>query len=623
MAVIPPFISGLRPGQAPNSRPSVGPNLQIQRAGTPHRTNIFARTWELLTRSPEQVAANKQVARAFVHSIREAHGDAVADLASRQLKGQLAHGRPLTERRFERVLESSRKMTGHIAAGNQQIMDRQFDDMLRDSVGRTFKDGSENHGLSEKECREVVRNAIRSDPDFAAVPFQTAAHGLVGELLLDDQMLDELDQAFVSHYSKVADAALRNAAAVLESSAPEDIEWLFAQGKDVVSTLMRFTPQELHVLNDANLSIEIGLQYKDRGVPIHPRTMVRELCGDNIVGTPTPLGGGSVSRPYRVNYGGRQMVFKEATVGEGYGPQSERLGIDKADPRMAVRNVATRVVDEVLRFNLVPDTQFATSKDGKLGIAMEFAHGTSPAPNLRVNIEHTEAGKQILVALEEFSADDRADLLAAAGCSLVEGRLVQEQQFAVQELNYADPALRNALVKLQLLDALTAQGDRHPGNYVVQLSADGSFNALRPIDNDQAFSPTQLNPNELVHLSRGEAPATLDGKLFGNTVFNGVGLPPVVDRDMKTQIDRITPEELREKLGGLLTEKEVQAAIVRLGTIKAHLTRLEKAGNVISPSDWGSARVTALLQDPKTSYIGRDAAYVKTLRPVAYQEAKS
>ncbi len=622
MAVIPPSNTGLRAGQNLNSRLTIGPDRQIRPSGTEQRTNIFARAWDFLTRTPEQVAANRLTAKTFVQNLRDSYGDHVADTASRELKAHLRQGRPLTTRRFERVLQSSQAMNSRIQAGNLRILNRVLGEKSDESDEPSTGTRDEATRLTAAESRQVVRQAIMNDPAFRNRQFESDAHAVASELGADE-VYEKLDQEFVEHFSKVGSDALKHVSQSMEAVAPADIAWLRAQGLDVGKTMLRFTPGELQLLGQANLPIELGLQYKDRGVPIHPRTLVGELRGNNIIGTPVALGGGSVSRPYSVNYAGHQMVFKEAKLAEGYGPQSERLGIDKADPRMAVRNVATAVADELLGFHLVPETRFGTLNDGKLGIAMEFAHGASPAANRKIDIHDSDAGKRLLAALDEFSEQDREDMLDAAGCKFEAGRLVQEQQFGVQDLNYEDPALRCALIKLQLLDAVTAQGDRHPGNYVVELDSAGAFKSVRAIDNDQAFSPTQVNPNDLVHLAANEHRINLGGQLFGATAFNGVALPPVVDRDMKAQIDAISPRELHTKLSGLLTEQEVQAAVVRLGTIKAHLARLEKSGNVIDPSQWGSARVTALLQDPKTSYVGRDAAYVSGLTPITYQEARS
>src|SRR4051812_33063611 len=75
----------------------------LQRTGQ-RPGNIFQRTWDWMTRSKEQVDQNKTTARSFVQEIREAYGDEIAQVASRELKSHLDLGRPLTGRRIEQVI---------------------------------------------------------------------------------------------------------------------------------------------------------------------------------------------------------------------------------------------------------------------------------------------------------------------------------------------------------------------------------------------------------------------------------------------------------------------------------------------------------------------------------------
>ena len=857
MPEMPPSLSAFNPvgGLSPNSRLSLGDDQQVKQSGTQHRGNIFARAWDFLTRTPDQVESNKQVAQEFVRGIREAYGDEVAGMVSRDLKGQLTQGRPLTAHRVERIMEKAGEMAGHIEAGNRQVMDRAFDSVLEGGVQRGLGERANDGVLSPQERREVVQRAIEGDPKFKATSFHTPMHVMLEQLGGDDNDLAHFDAPFIDHFTAVAAAALERAALAklmpstmaiiardgdphspasdelqmgqlgriglsddhqmqfqmaivqvcaitdtlidgetppgiklgqigllraqggpqveggeprlsglaldgparefrdallqdmhgldtqlsgsigLDEFAPEvqgvliggyersagiqgafeergpqglidglehlgslraqletmrglapegeqakalldmvrtqtekavalltlvenartsgvtpddlkamhaagldiagtlakisdtgfhatDIAWLHTQGLDVGQALARFTPEEGAMLREAGVGIDVGLQYKDKGVPIHARTMVGELRSEMVSGEPRLLGGGALSKPYALTYGVRDMVFKEATPGEGYGPQSKRLGIDPGDPRMAVRNIASRGVDRALGFNVLPETHMGTM-DGRLGVTLDMVHGSTPARNRSVDITDDQLGQNLLQARDLYEPEDFASMLEGTGCKLEGGRILQTQQFGVTDVDYSSPGLRSELVKLQLLDALTAQGDRHPGNYVVELDGEGGFTRLRGIDNDQAFGPKLLDPNELLHLGMTEPERNVDGRLYGDKAFNGVMLPPVVDTAMKKAFDDMTPDTLRRELEGLLPEKEIQAAVVRLSTIKAHIARLEIAGNVIKPDEWGSGRVTALLADPQTSYVGRDSQYIGTLEPITYEEARS
>jgi hypothetical protein len=857
MATLPPTLTAFRPvdGMQRDSRLGLGPEGQVQKTGEQSRLNIFSRAWDFMTRSSDQKESNKAIARDFVSGIQKAYGNEVAKMVSRELEGQLKHGRPLTAHRVERTLDKAQEMSGRIEAGNRQVMGRALDDVVKGGIQRAF--GNVNDSvLSPQERREVVQRAIEQDPKFKSTTFQTPIHEMLEELGGSPDDMAPLDRAFVDHFTAVAAAALERAAqakltpqtmlildrdgtkgqsvsdqltfrasdhelgltddqqmhfqmaamqmksitdtltsgntpigvmlgqisllrsqfeegggegeprirdmaldgkaqefrdallqdmrgldqlltgrtglgeldepqqralldafnltstirATLEEgsvrelgNAPEhlaqlrenletlrganpqgtearallqqviedtekniallevcvhaveqggmtlkdlsdireagldlhqtlsllgdtgfhgtDVAWLHAQGKPVGESLARFTPDEARALREAGIGIDIGLQYKDQGVPIHPRTLVRELTDDLVMGEPRPLSGGQVSRPYEVTYGDRQMVFKEARVGEGYGDQSRLLGIDPGDPKMAVRNVATRAVDELLGFNLVPDTRMGTL-GGKLGVVMDFAKGASPQQKELRDITDDNPDMSIYL-MGEINADPQGAKESYPGYKVVNDRLFKEVDSGVREMNYSQPGLRRELVKLQLLDAITAQGDRHPGNYMVELNGEGGFSRLRAIDNDQAFGPKVVNPNQLLHVGSGEGQVEVGGKLYGNTTFNGVMLPPVVDTDMKAAIDRITPESLRRELTGLLPEKEIEATLLRLHTLKGHVAQLEKDGKVIAPDQWGSPLVTKALEDPKTSYVGRDSGYIGGLPQVSYEDVST
>lgn len=459
-----------------------------------------------------------------------------------------------------------------------------------------------------------------------------------------------------------------------------DIAWMRAQGLNVGDTVMRFSPQQIQLLKTQGLGVELGLQYLDKGVPIHQRTLVDDYRDELIVGEPKALGGGQVSKPYDVTYGRDRMVYKEPLInpetGEesGYGPSSRVLGIDPKHPQMTVRNVATRVVDELLGFNLVPDTRLGLL-DGKLGMVMSYVDGI--APRYTVDVDDTERqwgqisavlGDEIpdvLQALKDGDPDVISmvkDLMAAndsryemgafdvsgsdkgqriqqlAGGTPLEreeaqallrglpgkiedGRVIQElriiaaRQRGDRELDFDDPVVRRGLVQLQLLDALTAQGDRHQANYIVTQDDKGGYTGVIAIDNDQAFGPRIDNPNDLLRRTSGQMVMGPDGvRRGGMQALNGVMLPGVVDRDMKAAFDRMTPEGLRAALAGLLPEKEIDVAVLRLNVIKSHLEQLDGNGMVIDSNEWGSDKVTAVLQDEHSSYVARDRKYINQLR---------
>jgi len=643
----------------PNQRLGLGDDQKINESGKQHRTNIFARTWDFLTRSRNEVESNKEVTRDFIHGIREAYGDEVAGMASRELKSHLEKGRPLTAYRVERLLEKTHAMAGRIEAGNREVLGRTLDRIVGSSIERAFGGVLNESVLTREEQLEVIQRAIEGDPAFREMSFHTPLHQLVEQLggNLDD--LAPLDQGFIDKFVPLATEALERAAerkllpntiailardgnpgvsprdemlmytpmrlgldenqsmtltmvstqlrsitdsltggtsplgvvlgqiallrhqlteadpggeprirdlaldgpareyrdtllqdmrslehtlgdtigfstlsakeqdALLDGymrafgitdsiaegsmkrlgeSAPGDLaklredlevlshvrpqdeksrallETVRAQTESTIALLetaenlkamgvthesigqvhSKFTLEETRLLRQSGVGIEVALQYKEKGIPIHPRTLVHEFSGERVVGEPRLLGGGQLSKPYEVSYGDRTMVFKEARPGEGYGPQSTLLGIEREDSRMAVRNLTTKIVDEMLDFRLVPETAFGTL-EGKLGVVMDFARGSAPSKSRIVDITDTDEGQNLKRMVELFPEDSKS-MLEAAQARVEDGRVRVKQDFGVTDFDFTDPKLRRELVKLQLLDALTAQGDRHPGN---------------------------------------------------------------------------------------------------------------------------------------------------------------
>ncbi|MDQ5908200.1 MAG: hypothetical protein QG599_291 [Pseudomonadota bacterium] len=830
-----------------NDRIGLNDQNQAQSAGRQHFGNIFARAWDCITRSSDQVQKNKDVAQAFVQEIKGKYGDQVAAMASRELKSHLELGRPLTAYRVAVVVNHATEMRNQISAKNDGLLadnleaitekavkgafgDAKLPDFLhakKDEVlramdraiaqdpqfsrvdgssdepkfikhcatigqrfleraalevltpstmellaptetrvdpdrsphnllqgewrgrlhlpekenlqsgqalvmmttatqvlvdaqpeidnpshgmllqslgylegiraqitelttGEAWQDLSENgeklrqamladlgqletrfsellgltplneesqefvisanrqlseieFGDSQKEWPKLANNLEQRISDLEETQRQLTGEPFIGEQstpLLDDmrqrctealdnlrQFRDELELGEKMDVPPSVVAELRNADCPINAETLQrvnaetgfqlkDLQWLSGQGLSVGDTLMAFTPDEVALLREADLGVKVGLQYKERDIPIHPRTLVGDYTDSNIQGKPEPLRGGSVSTPFAVDYQlptGEvdQRVFKEAHPKEGFGLAAKDLGIDPEHPQMTVRNIATGVVDELLGFNLVPDTRIGMM-DGKLGMVMSFAHGAAAITHQEVDVTDLEGhcGAEAVRSAKEDIANGIGDqsgldeVLTAYSIRITEeGRLIQSQPVVVEH-NFNDPALRRELVKLQLLDALTAQGDRHGGNYVVLQGEDGRI-SLQAIDNDQAFGTKFDNPNDL-----WKDPQRMP------TNFKAVKLPPVVDQSMVDAFSELSPEQLRGELAGLLPEAEIEHTVERLKVIQEYLTSgpppivLPSDG----PEDWGTEQVGQLLTDPATSYVGRELDNLQYIR---------
>ncbi len=276
-----------------------------------------------------------------------------------------------------------------------------------------------------------------------------------------------------------------------------------------------------------------------------------DFTNANLVDQPRKLGAGQFHTVFAVKLedsDGKSFdgVFKPLGTEEN-GWVAKATGIPKDDPQVAMRNLATLDYAQKLGIDVIPDTRLAVFSTGqeskKLGLVMARASGTEAA--------------KVDPALFR-----RADVCAE-------------------------------VTKLQLLDHLTGQGDRHAGNYFIDAKS-GRPATVTGIDNDQCFGAKLTRPGSIRYAK--------DSAHFG---FHGTSLPPVVDREMATKITALTPGDISQMLGDKLSKSEVQAAIARHQGVTLHLAELSEQGRVISPNEWGSSSVQKLFT-PKNSYLGRE-----------------
>jgi len=244
-------------------------------------------------------------------------------------------------------------------------------------------------------------------------------------------------------------------------------------------------------------------------------------------------------------------VFKPLDTTER-GDVAAATGIPANDPQIAMRNIATVSYAKRLGFDVVPETRVALIDTGKgigdpcLGLVMERARG-KPAAKIEASV-------------------------------------------------LARPDVCAEVTKLQLLDHLTGQGDRHFNNYFIDIDSSGRAKVVG-IDNDQCFGKRLLDPAGIQQLPNDRL----------RHVFRGTGMPPVVDTEMARAIDALTPADIRSMIGDKLSEDEIHAAISRHHGVKNHIAQLRAAGRVIEPAQWAQPSVQQLL-NPQNSYLGRECA---------------
>jgi len=340
-------------------------------------------------------------------------------------------------------------------------------------------------------------------------------------------------------------------------------------------TALHAATREPHGLTKADLHYAAAHGYSRATVeaygaarlPINDATRV----AFEVEGEMRPLGKGAVNQVFRGEVrmaSGERMVgvFKPEISALGELPDAAASsGIDTERPQWACRNIATSRLDQQLRFNLVPPTGLAVVQ-GKLGIVMEMAEGISPqvdgnvkmklAPAQAARLRDDPAMRDTVLREQGFQDGGHVD-----GDELV----VAHAGGARVAMDFDDPGLRRELTKLQWLDGLTGQVDRHAGNYFVSRGPTAGVK-VTAIDNDLAFGQ-KLRAAGDVYSPGG--------------VYKGAQLPGVVDRATCDALKGLTPGTVAVLCEGLLNQNEIEATQRRLADIHTHLNKLEQAGHVI------------------------------------------
>jgi len=260
-------------------------------------------------------------------------------------------------------------------------------------------------------------------------------------------------------------------------------------------------------------------------------------------------GGGEVTRVHK--YDDENIIKKQ---GKRFSAPLV-IGIDATNPKLLERAVFTAKLDAHLGFNVSVGTDFAHHQ-GQTGIVMELAKGET--------------------------AKDTEGVTGNPGVAQKE------------------------MMKLQLLDIITAQADRHRGNYLVQQNDQGAIIGVKAIDSDFCMGP---EPDDAA-------------KIVGRSGVHLPGMPPVIDRDMAQAIRGLSDDDVVGLCENMFDDATVTAAKARLTALKDHVTKLDQAGRIIPPDQWGTKGVTDLLENDRarvpngkggmeevrTSYWARDHA---------------
>lgn len=331
-----------------------------------------------------------------------------------------------------------------------------------------------------------------------------------------------------------------------------------------------FDKGDVFLLESAGHDIDVCAMYKDMRVAITHQTIVQGLVEDQVQGDVRLLGEGSFNTVFRANFATPDGILNGAfkpLQREETGWVAHKTGIDRNDPQIAMRNLATGDVARQLGFNVVVKTQ--------LGLCRPPPAEGQPATAAR-------------------------PLQLGMVMALAQGVCGKDAKI----YTFGEPGVQRELTKLQLLDHLVGQGDRHGGNYFIHSDGNGQV-VVAGIDNDQCFGKLLTDPNGIRNKTGDDG--FVKSKGWSTDGFRGTNMPLVIDTEMAAALRSLTPDALGKLLGSKLKPAEVAATQTRLTAMLAHVAQLEAAGGVIDPSRWGTDEINEIvLRDEQSSYVGRD-----------------
>lgn len=253
--------------------------------------------------------------------------------------------------------------------------------------------------------------------------------------------------------------------------------------------------------------------------------------------------GGAVNKVSKLVYGDETRIFKsEALTTTSKANQIGIAGIDKSAPRFGNRNVATKVMSDVLGASVIPDSCF-TIHDGKVDLLMQEAAGEEMKDFKKTGFNPKPPSEDVVASLHS-------------------------------QLN-----------ELEWTDMLTGQGDRHDGNYMI----DAKANSIRitGIDNDFCFGKNQDDYSK--YGSSPDAGKTRGGRRGQYWGYNSAEMPPLIDKKaFDTLIGKQFDRDVKPNLIGLLTDEEIAASKSRFEQMQNHARSLTPDYVVDNWKQWRS-----------------------------------
>lgn len=343
--------------------------------------------------------------------------------------------------------------------------------------------------------------------------------------------------------------------------------------------------------------------------------------GQQPLDKPVVLGSGAVNTVYLAKWQKSDNSIETRVIkplpipsdGHTVPDLGQSLGLKDDNQMVAERNIATAKVASHLGLNQMAPMSEITVFDGKVCLEMPVAPGRSPSvwkmipvpenhPSMRDYINYTKEpdGEKFLAQMNVFQTGvDKKGTPTFAKKTETFTNL----PFTSDVSNDKTARLQEGLLNLQLIDALTGQADRNPGNIFISITPNDV--TVTGIDHDLSFG--ERDGKEFTDLS----PRT------GWKIGQFVGLPPLMTRETFGKLMDINANDYKMDLvSSGLNDKQVELSMVRFSKVRDHALQLEKDGlvvldlkqNVIDPKTNTSVSVSEFLMARK------DQSYVQVLQ---------
>ncbi len=401
------------------------------------------------------------------------------------------------------------------------------------------------------------------------------------------------------------------------------------------------TSKTLEAAFEGRLAVTTLVETRLNGLPDEDADPA--LDGANAVSSKA-LGSGAANTVYEVGFkDGSTYVFKpEAPGRQGIASLTLSKGAYRDELLVAQLNMAAQRTADAFGLGDVMTKTSVGAHGGRFGLFMEKAPGTEAAG---------------------FARAKRSP-----------GRLNAAQIRALDDAKYAKVVggLMRKANRLEWFDLLTAQGDRHGRNYLVEVREDGTT-SLKGIDNDacfgkflvgpglfrlagkhaKAFRTLLSNAKTVYGPNGGEGSAPLekdpgirageDGSIVVDvskiksrvllhcltkaTGSHSVRLPDHIDEELYDRLVAMESGQARDdyvaSLRSRLSEDQVQVAIQRLDGAIAHAKALKGRGCVVSTADWEKREVQRKVAGPPPAPLPPYKGTRKAFREYATNAQKS